>query len=93
MRTFELNDDQRRYFTDVDNSILHHSVELGKLLLQEEALKSTLGTLYAARMKQMNAAMEGAGLDLQQCLGARVENGAVVVQVQDPPLTRPESDS
>lgn len=89
IRSFDLTPEQRQYFTDVDNSILHHSVELGKLLLQEESLKSTLGTLYAARMKQMNAAMESAGLDTRDCLGARVENGAVVVQVRDPSVAPP----
>lgn len=83
IRSFELTPEQRQYFTDVDNSILHHSVELGKILLQEESLKSTLGTLYAARMKQMNAVVEEAGLNVQDCLGARVENGSVVVQVRD----------
>ncbi len=84
IRSFELTPEQRQYFTDVDNSIIHHSVELGKILIQEESLKSTLGTLYAARMKQMNAVMEGAGLNVQDCAGARVEGGTVVVQTKDP---------
>lgn len=83
-RTFDLTPDQRKYFTDVDNSILHHSVELGKIELQAESLKSSLGTLYQARMKQMNAVVEQAGLDLGEVLGARVDpSGNIVVQVKD----------
>lgn len=86
IRSFDLTPDQRQYFTDVDNSILQHSVELGKILLQEESMKSTLGTLYQARMRQMNAAMESAGIDLGSVLGARVDpSGSLVVQTRDEP--------
>jgi len=84
IHSFELSPEQRQYFTDVDNSILHHSVELGKIELQAESLKSTLGTLYQARMKHMNSVLEKAGFASPDCSGARVEGGTVVVQVADP---------
>ncbi len=86
IRSFELSAEQRAYFNDVDNSILHQSVELGRVELQAEALKSSLGTLYAARQKQLYAVLADVGIDLSNCGGVRVENGSLVCQTQDPDL-------
>lgn len=85
IRTVSLSDDQNKYFIDVDNSIVHHSVELGKLELQTEALRGALKSLYASRMKSLGAAVEAAGLDPSACLGARIESGQLVIQVPDVP--------
>ncbi len=84
---FPLSDDQKNYFTDVDNSIMRHSVELGKLQLQADSVKDSLGTMYAARMKRLNTVVAELGADPQKCVSVRVERGELVIQTSEDPLS------
>jgi len=78
----ELTPEQAKYFSDVDGSILQWSVELGKAELQLDSVRNTLKTLYQARQKSMTQAIERAGLDPASVVSARVDPGALSLEVE-----------
>ena len=83
-KTFALPEDQRRHFSEIDQSILRWSVELGKAILQVDSMKRTVSDLYEARLKQMNAAIISVGVDPVDAARARVDgSGNLVVEVAD----------
>ncbi len=83
-KVFALPPESRQAFQDIDRSILHWSVELGKAELQAEAARRTLSGLYEARMKQMNSCIVAAGVDPSTAHSAKVDGeGKMIVEVAD----------
>lgn len=81
-KIFALPDDQRRHFSEIDQSILRWSVELGKAVLQVDSMKRTISDLYEARLKQMNAAIVSAGIDPADAAAAKIDGeGKLIVEL------------
>lgn len=85
-KTFSVSPEQSKYFSDIDNSILKFSVELGRAVLQVDSVKGTLSTLYQSRQKQMLSVLEGVGLDPTTVAAFKIApDGTLVVDLHDGP--------
>lgn len=86
-RTIKITEEKRKYFEDLDRSILNFSVDLGRAVLQVDGLKSTLATLYQSRQNHMNQQLAENGVVPTELVGAAIdpETGDVIVELRDPP--------
>lgn len=85
-KTFSIAPEQAKYFSDLDNSILKWSVDLGKAELQADSVRETLKSLYQSRQKQVIAALTGLGLNPSAVAAVQVGvDGTLSVEMADTP--------
>lgn len=84
-RSIKIADEKRKYFEDLDRSILSHSVQHSRLELEAEAARAQLRTLYQSRQNHLNQQLQEAGIDPLALVGAGFdqETGEIVVELRE----------
>lgn len=89
--TIQLEQDDIKKVQSIEQSVVHYSIELGRIAVEEQKIKNTLVGLGEARYKLMESVLKSNGLDLAKVAGVQVNpKGQVQVEINDQPQPGPE---
>ena len=86
MKTHSINleQDDLKQLLQIEQSVQQHSVQLGKVAVEELKLKNALIGLNEARYKLIESAIKNNGFDIEKIAGVQVDpKGSMLVQINE----------
>ena len=83
--SIQLEKDDTQQVQQIERSIIHYSIELGKIAVVEHNIRNSLVGLGEARHKLIQSILKNNGFDLNKVAGVQVnpEIGSIIVEIDE----------